>query len=233
MALASMRFWNWLSKLFRSKGEVIKEDTDWLFTDGISNTEVAFGFSAGTDPDPKRVEEAARILGRAIRFVDEDGFEREIFAAAVCERSGLVAYVETKAKQLSDRVDIKIHLHIREKGGREVVWEIVSYNPFFGCNVRFMEWFGDTILIIYREKHSTYVCRLGLDFPANCKRIGDYWLIHGAVLASRHNYKELATRRLSIPDLAELPDFPKAEAEKAGEFPTIASPLPTRFWRNK
>jgi len=170
-----MRFWCWLPNLFRSKGAVKNKDANWLFSGGISNLGFVFGVSAGSEPELQRVEAAARILGRAIRFVDADGYQREIFAAAINEQSGQVGYIETKAKQLRDRVDINIHVHIRAKDGREVVWEIVSYNPYFGCNVRLMEWFGDTFFMIYREKHSTYACRIGLAHSNLKCNTGSHW----------------------------------------------------------
>jgi hypothetical protein len=217
----------------RGKGTLMNEKAEWLFTCGTSNTDASFGFSAGSEPDPQRVEAAARVLGRSVRFVDDNGYQREMFAAALNGQAGMVAYVETRAKQLTDRVDIAIHLHVRAKDGREVVWEIISYNPYFGCNVRFMEWFGETVLVIYREKHRTYVCRIGLDFPPVHKEIGDYWVINGSVLASRRDKNDRTVRRLSIPELSELADLPQDEAQRAGVFPANASLLPTRFWQHR
>jgi hypothetical protein len=228
-----MHFWSWLTTLFRGKGTLMNEDAKWLFSCGTSNTLASLGSSAGSEADAQRVEVAARILGRSVRFVDEEGYQREMFAAALNDQTGMVAYVETRAKQLWDRVDIDIHLHVRAKDGREVVWKIISYNPYFGCNVRFMEWFGETVFMIYREKHRTYVCRIGLDFPPVCKEIGDYWIMNGSVLASRRDKNETAVRRLSIPELSELTDLSQNEAERTGVFPTTASLLPTRFWQQR
>ncbi len=187
----------------------------------------------GSEPDPKRVEAAARILARAVRFIDEKGYQREMFAAAVNNQTEMVAYVETAAKELRDRVDIAIHLHVRSKDGREVVWEVISYNPYFGCNVRFLEWFGETVLMIYREKHRTYVCRIGLDFAPVHKEIGDCWVMNHSVLASRRNKNETIVQRLSIPALSELPELSQTDAQQAGIFPATATLLPTRFWQSR
>jgi hypothetical protein len=228
-----MRFWSWLRTIFRGKGVLMNENAKWLFTCGTSNTVASFGFSAGSEPDPQRVEAAAGILGRSVRLVDEKGYQREMFAAAINEQTGTVAYVESRAKQLRDRVDIAIHSHVRAKDGCEVVWEIISYNPYFGCNVRFIEWFGETVLMIYREKHRTYACRIGLDFPPVYKEIGDYWAMNGSVLASRRDKDETTVRRLSIPELSELPDLSQDDAQQAGIFPATASLLPARFWQQR
>jgi hypothetical protein len=96
-----------------------------------------------------------------------------------------------------------------------------------------LEWFGDTVIMIYHEKHRTYVCRLGLIFAAVCKEIGDYWVMKDGVLASRRDKNEPVVRRVSVPELSELPDVSQEEAEMAGIFPATASQLPTRFWRNR
>jgi hypothetical protein len=229
----AMGFWSWLRTIFHRKGGAMTDEAAWLFSGGISNTEFTFGASSGADPDSQRVEAAARILGRSVRLLDHDGYQREMFAAAINEQAGLVAYVESRAKQLSGRVDIAIHLHVQAKDGREVAWEIVSYNPYFGCNVRLLEWFGDTVVMIYREKHRTYVCRFGLVFAALCKEIGDYWVMKDSALASRRDKNETLVHRLSIPGLSELPDLSQQEAEMAGLFPATVSQLPARFWQNR
>jgi hypothetical protein len=235
-----MHFWSSLIAIFGREGALVNDDAGllnegakWLFSCGTSNTDASFGFSAGSEPDPDRVEAAARILGRPVRFVDKKGYQREMFAAALNDPTGTVAYVETRAKQLRDRVDIGIHLHVRAKDGREVKWEIISYNPYFGCNVRFMEWFGETVLMIYREKHKTYVCRIGLDFRPACKEIGDYWIMNGPVLASRRDKNDMTVARLSIPTLSELPSLSQDKAKESGVFPAAASLLPTRFWQSR
>src|SRR5262249_13007450 len=126
----AMSFLSWVKRTFHRMSSAITVDGAWLYSGGISNSHLVFGVSSGVDPDPQQVETASRILGRAVRLVDEAGCQREMFAAAIDERAGLVAYVESRAKQVFDRVDIAIHLHVQARDGREVVWEIVSYNPY-------------------------------------------------------------------------------------------------------
>lgn len=67
--------------------------------------------------------------------------------------------------------------------------DIESYNPFFGCDVRFFERIGETVVLIYREKHWTFACRFGDVWPPGFVRVDDYWLIHGSQLACL-GYKE-------------------------------------------
>lgn len=194
-------------------------------TDDCSETELSFGSisdfgsNSESEPNPAHIETATRLLGRSVRFVDDRGYQREIFAAAVNEQSGAVAFFESRAKQLRRMVDVTISLHIQGIDGRHVQWEIVTYNPYFGCEVGFMKWFSDSILVIYREKHNTYVCRFGLDFPALCKEIGDYWIVNGSVLASCCDKNATVVQRLSLPKLSKLPNISKEEAQREGVFP--------------
>jgi uncharacterized protein (TIGR02996 family) len=167
--------------------------------------------STGSDPDPRRVETAAAALGRPARYVDDEGYEREVVAATIHDLTGELAYVECRSRQRRDYLDIHFHLRLRDRRGREAAREVETYNPYFGCRVRFLEWYGDVVLAIYREKHHTYVCRFGLDSPAQFKAIEDDWVLDGRQLGYR-GYRETSVRRLAIPGLEELPPLSAEEA---------------------
>jgi hypothetical protein len=167
--------------------------------------------SAGADPDPVRIEAVAAALGRPRRFVAADGYEHEIVAAARPMRDAL-AYVECRSRQVrADYLDINYHLRVRGPGGSEARWPIESYNPYFGCDVQFLEWYGAAALVIYREKHNTYVCRFGLGAGAAFKVIEDRWVLDGPHLGYRR-YGETVVRRVSVPGLADLPPLSVEEA---------------------
>ena len=70
-----------------------------------------------------------------------------------------------------------------------------------------MEWFGATVLTIYREKHRTYVSRIGLDFPPVCKGIGDYWTMNESVLASRRDETKQRCSDSRFPSFQSFPCF--------------------------
>jgi uncharacterized protein (TIGR02996 family) len=169
--------------------------------------------STGSDPDPERLERAAEWLGRHVEFVDADGYERAIVAAAEHFHRQALAYVELEQRQYGDYLDIYFHLRIHTRPDRQAAWKIASYNPFFGCDVRFLEWFGETVLFIYREKHHTYICRFGIDFPAKFKIIEDRWVLDGSQLGHR-GYRATSVQRLTIPGLDELPSWSVEEAAK-------------------
>jgi hypothetical protein len=127
--------------------------------------------------------------------------------------------VESRQRQVRpDFLDITFHLHIRDTANQRMAWEVESYNPFFGCDVRFLEWFGNTALIIYREKRRTYACRFGLSFPAKFVEIGDYWLMDGPQLT----YWDRETTqifRFAVPSLTPLPPMAEETAECWGLVP--------------
>src|SRR5207249_1546933 len=119
------------------------DDADRLFAQGLANPR-KFGWplrsSAGEPPDPVRIDEAARLLGRPVFFVDADGYECEIIGAAT-SAAGDSAYVESRAKDVGfnrhganqRQIDVSIRVHLVEKSGGRRSADIESYNPFFGC----------------------------------------------------------------------------------------------------
>jgi hypothetical protein len=129
-----------------------------------------------------------------------------------------VAYVECRSQPRGNYLDINYHLRVRDGSGREAAWEVRSYNPYFGCNMQFLGWFGDAALGIYREKHDTYVCRFGLDSPARFLAVEDEWVLDGRQLGYR-GYRETGVRRLALPGLAALPPLSADEAAEWGLQP--------------
>lgn len=205
------------------------DEADRLFAHGRANPE-KFGWwslrsSAGEPPDPQRIEDAARRLGRPVAYVDADGYECEIIGAAVGE-SGDVAYVESRAKDVGfhqhgfnqRNFDVAIRVHLATRSDRRESTDIESYNPFFGCDVRFFEWAGPSAVLIYREKHWTFACRFGDQWPPRFVKIEDAWVVKEAVLGYI-GCKQETVRRLSFPELEVLEPLSLAEAERAGLFP--------------
>ena len=61
---------------------------------------------------------------------------------------------------------------------------IRSYNPFFGCEVGFLEWLTpETALLIYTEKHRTYAVRVGDRWYPRFVEIEDRWRINDNTLS--------------------------------------------------
>lgn len=203
-------------------------ERDRLFTHGNPNPE-KFGWSirssAGDVPDPKRIDDVAARLGRPAFQLDDDGYECEIIGGTA-HPSGSIAWVETRSKDVGynahgarqREIDISIRVHLLRPTGKHDSADIESYNPFFGCDIRFFEWVGETALLIYREKHWTFACRFGDVRPPRFVKIEDRWLINGNVLASI-GYKDQSVRRLSFPMLDEMSPISKNEAERLGQLP--------------
>jgi hypothetical protein len=204
------------------------EDADRLFTHGRANPH-KFGWSirssAGGPPDPERIAAVARLLGRSVSLVDTDGYECELIGAAAGP-DGQIAFVESRAKDVGfnryganqRHIDISIRVHLVDQNGEHRSADIESYNPFFGCDVRFFEWVGRTAVLIYREKHWTFACRLGDVWPPQFVKIEDRWVITGDTLGYI-GYKEKVVRRLRFPELEPQEPISVAEANQAGLHP--------------
>jgi uncharacterized protein (TIGR02996 family) len=178
--------------------------------------------TARGDPDPVRVEAVARALRRPARFVDVSGYEHWIVAAAPHPFRPVVAYVECRSREEpSGHVDIDFQLRVRE-GGELGAWPIETYNPYFGCDVQFLEWYGAAAVAVYREKHHTYICRFGLGSRPEFKQIEDCWVLDGRHLGY-WGYRETVVRRLAVPELMDLPTLTLDEAA-AWDL------VPRKFW---
>ena len=168
------------------------------------------------------IEGVSRALDRPAKRTDADGYGLTITAAATSGLTGAIAYLEERSKWRGEYHDIHYRLHLRDAAGRTAVWEPYTYNPYFGCETRFMEWYGDTVLFIYREKHSVYIARFGFDAPARYHRAEDYWVLDGRVFTCI-GYRKREVRRISVPGLEELPPLSLAEARARDLLPDIPS----------
>ena len=183
-----------------------------------------YGFSLrasnGIEPDRNAIEHAAPILGREPFFVDKRGYECELIGAAVHPSTDRVAYVESRSKKRwwSSMADISIKIHLRNSDDSERAVDIKSYNPFFGCDIGFFQWVDDTALLIYAEKHNTYICAIGARWPPQFVEIEDRWIINDGTLGYI-GYKQESVKRLSIPDLTPLDSLTTADAEAMGLLP--------------
>jgi hypothetical protein len=198
-----------------------------LYAGGQPNPDMAGipirGPVSGRDPATDRISEAARVLRCAVQFVDADGFEQEIIAASPVRNDGALAYVSTSAKDVGQGgIDVAIRFHVRDAQSREVSSTIESYNPYFGCDVRFLEWMDNSALLIYREKHRTYVAVSDSTAVPRYVQIADAWVIKDGVLGY-WNYRATEVQRLKVPSLEPL--------DAISEVTAIASGLcPRKHW---
>jgi uncharacterized protein YndB with AHSA1/START domain len=158
--------------------------------------------SAGPDDvaDPRDIAAVAARLDRAIETIDDDGYRKEIIAAAVRADDLVIAWVETRSKTIGSAVDITIKIHRRLADGREEATDIESHNPYFGCDVHTMFFCGDSCVLVYREKNRTYAARFGDVWPPVFKKIEHQWSIVDGNLTFSAWDSGIETR-LSLPSL--------------------------------
>ncbi len=193
------------------------------FIHGNRNPE-RYGFSVrspcGEHPDTTAILKAASILGREPFYIDERGYECDIFAAAIHPDGDRLAYVESRAKKRwwTPMVYIAIKIHLHDSAGKASSVDIKSYNPFFGCDVGYFDWIGDTAVLIYQEKHETYACAFGTNWPPTFITIEDRWMVKDSILAYI-GYEMDVVQRLAVPDLSQLDSISVHDAEQKGQMP--------------
>jgi uncharacterized protein (TIGR02996 family) len=160
----------------------------------------------------------AQALGLPATRTDADGYEISVCSGALSGLTGAVGYLESRSKWLDNYHDISYRLRLRDTTGREVSWEPYTYNPFFGCDTQFLEWYGDAGIFIYKEKHDVYICRFGFDERPTFQAIKREWVLDGRAIGYR-GWREKTVRRLSIPALEPLPPLSEMEAARCGLLP--------------
>ena len=114
---------------------------------------------SGSYPDLQLVQQVAERLERDPYVTDDSGYDCDILAAAShpTDRSRFT-YVEQRSISGNRMiVDVTISIHLMAATDAHQTVEIESYNPYFGCNVRYLSWHGNNVVLVYREKHHTYL----------------------------------------------------------------------------
>lgn len=130
---------------------------------------------------------AEKLFAEKKWFVDEDDYEWRIMAQTADEKNERLAWVEWRFKQgQGEREYHNYYLKARTTADDFWRWEIETYNPYFGCDVKFLDWLDDSVILIYEEKHDTYAARLD---GVGVKRIkiSSDWKISGGTLIDERN----------------------------------------------
>lgn len=69
-----------------------------------------------------------------------------------------------------------------------------------------MNWHGDFTVLVYREKHRTYVVSVAKDNAVQRVEAADHWRVVGEVIEFCRWQSE-RVERLSLPELRPLPDL--------------------------
>jgi len=156
---------------------------------------------SGGYPDAKSIKDVSSRLGTGIYFTDSQGYECDILAGALCTHDARFSYVLQRSKPDSMPVEVTIQIHLRDLETNKSC-NIKTYNPFFGANIRYFAWHGDTAILIYREKHRTYAVKFGSVWPPIFLEIGDRWVIDHDKLTTIDRTNQCVL--LSIPNLNKL-----------------------------
>lgn len=177
-----------------------------------------------TDLDPAIAAACAR-LGRPGEWIDEHGYEHAIVGAAL--DGPRVAWVERKSRTDGGWEDIDYHLRGRVGDEQALEWVVDTYNPYFGCTVGFMRWFGDRVAIVYREKHHTIVAMLD-GGGARLRKIDDRWRVVGEDLVLADSRARGLVEVVRLPDLARGAPLPRAAAEASPRWIERGDPAALR-----
>ena len=166
------------------------------------------------------IEAVCERLDRPARFIDSDGYEREITAGAVHPERGWIAWVEYRCKERRPGyLDIEFRLKARVDVREAIDWIVETYNPFFGCRVGYMAWHGERVVVIYREKHDSYACSLSATGGRReLVEIADEWAVVGDEITYCSEEPDFA-ERLALPDLRRLARVSLDDAREAGLLP--------------
>ena len=124
-----------------------------------------------------------KLLGREPLVKEADGAENEIIAAAIETSRALsppvkkFAWVEARSKKVGEYWDVAFTLTGRIDGKTVIHWQIETYNPYFGCSIHHLEWRGETLFIIYTEKHLTLCGCIGASGEVRLRAVDHQWAL--------------------------------------------------------
>ncbi|MFY0564743.1 hypothetical protein ACN28E_12885 [Archangium lansingense] len=122
----------------------------------------AIGRAVGQDTpyEERHGERAEAISFGTMQRLPADA-SLEVLGGLVDPETGRVAWIEQQSGiPQSGYVPVSIDLHVAWRGQRLTRLEVPTYNPYFGCRLQFMRWYGETLSFIYLEKHRTIAARM-------------------------------------------------------------------------
>jgi hypothetical protein len=192
------------------------------YPDGIPNRHrmgfIPVGLVMGAHPAEfnDAIKTVAGLLDRPVQFEDEHKYVHEITAAAIHPETRWLAWVECICNDQDRRfVDVHFYLRAQMDGELAINWEIETYNPYFGCQVGYLNWHGKRLVMVYREKHNTYVAVLCRGGFRHHLQISDDWIVRDGFIVFIDK-EEQNVRRLLLPRLQERRRLSLREARQAG-----------------
>jgi hypothetical protein len=185
----------------------------------FGSTPLGMGTGQSMADTTEVISAVSDLLNCPVRYVDANGYTHEITAGAVNPILRAVAAVHCKSKTLENNyVDIEFRLKAQVDGRGVTDWLVETYNPYFGCDVRYMAWHDRSVVMIYREKHHTYACSHSDSGMRQLVQLTDEWLVTANQIICRSEEPNLVDR-FALPDLNRLPPMSADEARQAGMLP--------------
>jgi len=159
---------------------------DALFADMPKENRLGFFTDSALDLGPEYAEVVAmlnELVAADEPYADEDGYQWQIIAHEIDAEHQRVAWVEWREKDSGRITHDNYYLKARDDAGSLLMWEIETYNPYFGCSVRFLHWVEDAVVIIYEDKHDTYAASLKTGADIRRIEIPHEWNVDRKVLA--------------------------------------------------
>jgi hypothetical protein len=151
----------------------------------------------------------SKALGREL----PSGASYQVLGGAVDPVRNRVAWIDTTTGPVGEGgyVPVDMRLHAIVDGRVLIDRAIESYNPYFGCEVGYLAWWGDEVVSIYREKHRTLVWAVPLaeEGTARLVTIEDHWVVDGDLVVFAGGFPGLL-EAIALPSLAPRTPLPLA-----------------------
>jgi hypothetical protein len=136
----------------------------------------------------------------------------EVLGGTVDAGTGRVAWIEeVTGEPVEGLIPVDLTINAAGPGLPRVQVDVATYNPYFGCAVHGMRFFGDALVVLYTEKHKTIAARV--DLPSGeqtlagvgnrCALIGD--------LVCHTPYGGDRVEILALPDLTPCVPLPPGD----------------------
>ena len=211
-----------LNKIFQSfrKGKTTNQENTFLSLEEIQKLQNDFPFNLSITKKTKAIlpspDLIKKYLGTDKEFSDQNNYLHEILAMAI--KGDIVCVIESKEKQIKDLLDISIKCKIITNTDVIKEKDIESYNPFFGCEVHFIEWFEDSVIFVYSEKHNTYIGKYKTGSDIVFQNIGRNWK-NSKNLFAFYKWNDEHIYVVDIPELDIIGKISKNNAKEIGINP--------------